>query len=257
MKRLLALLTVCGCLSAMPASAAAVNVQTAAANVSVASTTAVTIASSTSGNLLIALVWALSSSVPTLETDNLGQTWSTAYTQAFTGESVGVFYKENTASGVTTVTSHHALGESTTFVLEYSGMLTSGAFDKNSSKANNATTVWSSNATVTTTAANEVLLGFLGSGFDPNALTIDSPWTPVTCGDGSCPGGIFRNASAGDNMIVGERIVSATGTYTATGTMTSNGSDSIGSIATFKAVPGAPTRTLLGVGKLEVDDRRQ
>lgn len=222
-------------------------------------TTALTLAATTAGNTLIACVWVFSSTLTTTVTDNVNAgNWSQAFRVGLGvgGEQLGVYYKDNSLGGVTTVTTHTPANPSIAFVFEYSGLLSSGSFDQSSTANTFAGQTWTSAATPTTTQANELLIGIGACPFDPAGLLIDSPWVKPS-GTGIDVNGVHTYSADGDNMVVGTQIVSATGAYTATGTnlnAASGGADSDvnGGIATFKiaatTTPGGGRLPMLGVG---------
>jgi hypothetical protein len=107
------------------------------------------------------------------------------------------------------------------------------------SEATGSSTAPNSGTTATTTAANELLIGVIGTAFNGTVLTPGAGWTD-------------RTETTGERMNFMERLVTSTGTYDASGTF--GASDEWGAIiATYKATSGGGGGTLrrmttLGVG---------
>jgi len=140
--------------------------------------------------------------------------------------SLYIFYAMNIAGGAVTVSiNDHIGGDVIGYVLEYSGLATSSALDQSASNQNASSTSFSSSS-VTTTVADEVLLGWHGVSGALNSTTT-SPFALV----------IDLNPSGGIHVFAQEAIVSSTGTYQSAGTInTAVVIDNI--IATFKGAGG-------------------
>jgi hypothetical protein len=130
----------------------------------------------------------------------------------------GIFYCLNVAGGATTTIT--ATFPSTSFggmyIHEVSGILTSAAFDQSHSGTGTSTSV--SSGSITTTAANEYIVGTCDGDYNITAGT--SGWTTLSNSFGDW----FQSLAA-----------SATGTYTSTCTMQTSGNWR-GLIASFKSV---------------------
>ncbi len=88
---------------------------------------------------------------------------------------------------------------------------------------------------VTTTAADELLIGAIGASFSPTDITAGSGWTSS---------GAVQSSGQGTSLLPMYRIVSAIGSYSATGSL--SGSDSwSAAIATYKATPSTATLTVV------------
>lgn len=106
---------------------------------------------------------------------------------------------------------------------EWAG-LSATSVDKSSSNQNSFADTYSSGATATTTSANELLFGALGTRHPPLTITPDAPWNELLNIDNGT-----------DCMHVAQsRVVSATGAYSSTGTINVP-TGWVAAIATFAA----------------------
>lgn len=131
------------------------------------------------------------------------------------------------------------------FVIEYSGLDTTGSFDKSSSKLPQTTgSTYTSNSTATTSTADELLLGIYYTYSTAPTVTPDSPWSSIF--ESNQNGFIYAGVS--------DQTVSATGTYAFTGSVSGNATQDGVAIATYKAAGGGGTTpkpkllSSLGVG---------
>jgi len=153
-------------------------------------------------------------------------------------DTVGIFSRVNATGGATTVTAH-----GTTVVglaiHEYSGLATTTPLDK--TQSNNATSgSATSNSTATTTSANELVFGLIGTSGSGDTVTAGSGYQA-------------RETDAPGHIATEDKIVSATGTYAATWTISP--SDEYAALVATYAAPGGggggttqQTLMLLGVG---------
>lgn len=151
------------------------------------------------------------------------------------------------ACNTVTYTNTSASVRMVVIVAEVSGM-TTPTLDKTSSNTNaGPTSTITSNATATTTDANEFLMGGAGDTFNGTPYTYGSSFTKIDEPTGGPP--------ASGRSGAGYRIVSATGAYSFDATTNNNNTIGYSSeIATYKDTGGGgggcvPTMTLLGVGR--------
>lgn len=114
--------------------------------------------------------------------------------------------------------------------LEYSGIATSNSFDVGGSNQVNTPAVTYTSNNVTTTQADELLIGLHWTFKGTPAFTPDSPWTSATTVSGTY---LYSE--------VADRIVSSTGNYADTGSVTGDTTKTTSMIATFKGVASAGT----------------
>jgi hypothetical protein len=191
----------------------------------------ITIASSGAGHWLC-ILHTFSSDQVTSVTDNQGQTWTQAFVPDATSR-VGCWYKENTAAGVTTVTTNFTFGAAwIAVVIERDDILTASSFDQNAHQLNALTTSWNSGNTPATTNANDIAYGWLGS-FNVQTYIPVSDWFGLT-GTGLATGVVNRAAS--DTGYFASRTLSATGAQAFTGTA-SGANDQYTGIVVFKLIP--------------------
>ena len=165
-------------------------------------------------------------------TDSASHSYTAAWTRAHVGTSshyftTALFYYANLSAGVTSVTVPNPSGGGGMAVIatEYSGVATTSPLDQNSPCSTTAASPYASGS-VTTTQANELLVGFtLDTSATGITFTGSSGWSAVTTA------GITNQVATIGQQ---ERIVSSTGSYQNTGS-TSSGTDYAG-IATFKAI---------------------
>src|SRR6185437_9995342 len=90
------------------------------------------------------------------------------------GDTVGVFSRLNASAGATTVTGHGTALVGLA-IHEYSGVATTTPLDQKTS--NNATSTSATSGNVTTTSANELLFGFIGTSSSANTVTHGTGFT--------------------------------------------------------------------------------
>jgi hypothetical protein len=166
--------------------------------------------------------------------DSGGQTytqiWTTAVNAIETGWTCSLWYLQNSASSVTWVNVSLGTSQTATYsaswVAHYKGVATTGSLDRSAAITGTAlSSPWASTS-VTTTSANEVLIGssFFYTG---GTLASSGSWsTLVTTTNGN-----------GDKLGFADQIVSSTAAYQLTGT--SSKSLSFPGIATFKGATTA------------------
>lgn len=240
---------------ATPSSAAIVRVQEKAIPRGGSGTASVALTSNTTaGNALIVVFWNFYSQtnyggVPAISDGT--NTYAVAISRDNGGgaysPSLYIFYAMNIAGGAVTVSvNDHIGGDVIGYVIEYSGLATTSILDQAASNQT-ASSAGFASSSVTTTQADELLIGFHGynaGGVSYSATT--SPFALV----------VDQNASGSSHDIVQECIASATGSYQSAGTYSgSTVTDNV--IATFKGTGGgggaasaAPCGSLrlLGVG---------
>lgn len=192
--------------------------------------------STTTGNILIAVVSVTENHGNAAGTVTAPSGWSTAVgpVAAASGDNVlYIFYKENAASQSSTgnFTSSLSAGRADmqAIVAEYSGVATSSSLDKTASNSGLSATALDTGTTATTTQADELLIG--GYGDSQGTSTFSSPTNSFS---------IYNQNNQGitDACLV-DRIVSATGAYTTAITLSSAAPAWGGAIATFKQAAAA------------------
>lgn len=185
------------------------------------------------GNTLIAVIATRgTSSGRVTGITQTGATWTRA-TQATNSNSGGstleIWYASNVSSAGTLVTVTQANLRSAIVVAEYSGVLTASSLDVIQSNSGSSTSA-STGTTVTTTQADELLIG--GFSLASSSYTLSS----ITNSFASYGNNASTNSTSGNNAKVYalDRIVSSTGAYSTGGTISTN-SKWAGAIATFKA----------------------
>lgn len=175
---------------------------------------AITIAATAANSVIVVPFGSPVSITGPTVTDNKSNT----YTQVFldtSGTDVSpsaLFICTNPASGVTQVTiGGTSVAKITGYVLEESGLLSSGTVDQQSLNANQSFTSTPTTANVTTTSTNEVAysFAFFGNG-TLSQMTAGTGWTAVT-GTG-ITSGQHDNATAGSSMFVQRQVLSSTAT---------------------------------------------
>jgi hypothetical protein len=150
--------------------------------------------------------------------------------------SLFIFYAMNIAGGAVTVTiNDHIGGDVIGYVVEYSGLATTSVVDQTASNQNASSTSFASSS-VTTTVADELLLGWHGvTGASPATTT--APFALIA----------DLNPSGSIHVWAQEAIVSATGSYQSAGTISPAAViDNV--IATFKGAGGGGATPSLNVG---------
>jgi hypothetical protein len=148
---------------------------------------------------------------------NQGACFSAGYTAA-----CAAGYLANAPAGITSVTMtiDSVNDNGSCSVAEYANVATSSPVDKASSATATSSSTWSSN-TITTTNANDLLVGFaVSNSFTASNLSLSGSWKLATIGSG-----------VGGQSMIGDQIVSSTGTYNFTGTQA--GANSSTEIAVF------------------------
>jgi hypothetical protein len=200
-------------------------IQAVPANTGALATSLVIPISSTSSGSMIAVAVSSSVAGTVTVTDNLSQTYSTAISGTSGTHVSYIFYKANTAAGVTSIIiSSTSSSGICAVVTEYRG-ISATPLDKTSTGTTTGTTAFSSGSTAVTTSAVELLLG-TAHGVTKNNLTYTAGtgWTSVSTSNGF-------NAGAGQ-LYMEDQYVTVTGTYAATGTASANDTI-VADIATF------------------------
>jgi hypothetical protein len=135
-------------------------------------------AATTAGDLLVlsASVYTGATNPITSVTDSAGNTWTRIGTAHFVSGhySDGEMWYSANAKPVTTVTVHNGSAASVAFVAqEFSGVATTGPLDVSAGTSNTGTAA--SSGSVTTTAANELVVGFVAGHNNAQAITVTSP----------------------------------------------------------------------------------
>lgn len=178
-------------------------VQVANKTVGVASTTLAYGSNNTAGNLLLLTARVTTAATVVTVTDSNHNDWQKISTTTNGTSTTSLFYAPNCKVGANTVS---IFGGATTnsiqmVIAEYSGVNTLDQL----ATAGPTTSVSFSSGNITTTQANELLIGF-GENETANSLTI-SPTNSFT---------LETNGSASGNAFMIDRIVSSTGTFAAT-----------------------------------------
>jgi hypothetical protein len=188
------------------------------------------IGATTAGNLIVVCL-STASNLSTSITDNRSNTYTLATRGTYgAGSEVSIYYSYNTTGGVTSVVGTFAgwANPSRIIVAEYSGIAATNPLDKVSNYNNgwNGGASWTSQATVSTTQADELLVGCAG----------DAYGTSATFGAGTDYTARRTEAS----LFFEDRIVASTGTYAATGSHNlASGYAIVAAVATFK-IGGTP-----------------
>jgi hypothetical protein len=132
----------------------------------------------TAGDLLVlsASVYTGATNPITSVTDSAGNTWTRIGTAHFVAGhySDGEMWYSANAKPVTTVTVHNGSAASVSFeAQEFSGVATTNPLDVSAGTANTGTAA--SSGSVTTTAANELVVGFVAGHNNAQAITVTSP----------------------------------------------------------------------------------
>jgi hypothetical protein len=187
----------------------------------------------TAGSLLICAVSAYVDTAGTRSaviSDDNGNSWTEIDDNNYYGQDIGVLaYALNANSGSTTITvTPTANSWYSVVIIEVSGILTAAALDQSS--INTATSASWDSGNITTTQADEYLIGVLAHDNGNRALTEDGAWTLI-----------FEEETGSTDMpiSVGERIVSSTLTESYSGTIGAS-SPYWSAIASFKALPALP-----------------
>lgn len=185
----------------------------APAGVTGAGAAAITLSATGAGEAIFYMCFCSGGGTPTVTDDQL----NIYVVDASEVSTEGVFIASciNPTAGVTSVSGTATGGQiMIAFVGTYTGILSSGAFDKTNGLANGAGATYTSNATATLSQADELCLGMTGTGFSSsNNIAADGSWLN--------PQVHLGNAGDGDDARWQEQIVSATTALAATGTHTS------------------------------------
>jgi hypothetical protein len=207
------------------------------------------ITSTGAGNFLCIVFGCGSNMTITGVTDNLTQTWS-KFSVDEDGTKTHCWYKENSASGVTTVTvTFPSSNDSTGVFMERNDILTSASADIESTQNTavaGAGPLWTSNATGTMAQNHELGIAWAyqlnGQPYFDNA---GSGWTAIT-GTGITNGEAVN--AGGESIFVELQEFTAGGTATATGTCPDTTTTLYSRVALFKlaasAQTAAPTSTI-------------
>ena len=196
----------------------------------------VSITSTTAGNFLVVSIGIRDGSNETVPsvTDNKSDSYSAAWNvgnAAGGNYTTAIFYSANVPAGVTSVTVNnpsHGAGMVVN-VVQYSGVATSSPLDVSSDPGHTVTgTSPYASASVTTTQASEVLVGYVINLSANDTITGTNGWSAATAN---------TITSSGTTVGTQDRIVSSTGSYQNTGTSSSGAMNYVG-IATFKGDSG-------------------
>ena len=147
------------------------------------------------------------------------------FSETLDGNTIGIFYAENIASGANTVTVSDTVADTLRFaILEYSGVATSGSLDVVAVTQGNSATP-NSGVTATTTANGDLLLGAIITG-NPTTFTAGIGYTI----EESVP------AQPGAKLMVEDQIQATTGAAAASATLGTADFWGAG-VAAFKRAP--------------------
>lgn len=184
----------------------------------------------TNGNALIAVIGTNGTTTGRVSSiSQTGATWVKAIDVAGGSSTVDIWYALNVSGALTGVTINYAASVvSGAIVIEYSGILGSGALDLTASNTGTYPGAADSGTTGTTTQADELWIAGLTDTLFPSS-NWDAPANSFT--------EITENNNIFLNLVAEEKIVSATGTANTSATRASSpGSGNwAGAIATFKA----------------------
>ena len=197
-----------------PSSSGPLLVQSAGTATSTGSTTStVTLpTSSTAGDLLVlsAGVYTGLTNPITSVTDTAGNTWTRIGAYAVSGHnSDGEMWYSPNAKAVSSVTAH--TGSATTMaveVQEFSGIATTGSLDVATGASNTSTTAAS--GSVTPTAANDLVVGFVAGHGNGEAITVTAPGYSVQTQQATTGTGIT-------SVITGIQVLTSASPQTMTG----------------------------------------
>lgn len=158
--------------------------------------------------------------------DNLGNTWTQIQNDFVSGEFRAAHYRCNiTTGGAMTVTFSHASSARRMYLFGFEFVMAGGSsFDQTNSNNGSGTAVDSGN--ITTTVADEVMLGSNTDSFNGSPYTEGSGW--IEMGDSTTARG-----------MAGYRIVSSTGVYSHDATA-ANSVTWLNLITSYSEVGGAP-----------------
>ncbi|MFA6509923.1 MAG: hypothetical protein WCV62_05660 [Candidatus Peribacteraceae bacterium] len=198
-------------------------------------TLSVTIPSTTSGSMIVVMT-GNETTGPLAVTDDKGGGSSTyvlaagGYNTTDSRNWAGIYYVENCAAGITSVSVASNYNETKLIVLTISGAATSGALDNavHNFQAYNAGDNWSTGTTSATSQANEIVVSYTHQ----THLQTNVTWTGTAGWIG-----FWNTATFPDRGFGQYKILSSTGAQTASGTFVGTGADHNYSsvIATFKA----------------------
>jgi hypothetical protein len=198
-----------------------------------------TITSSGAGHWLC-ILHCFSSDQITSVTDNQSQTWTQAFVPDGTSR-VGCWYKENTAAGVTSVTTNFTFGATwIAVVIERDDVPTSSSFDQHAHQLNTATTAFNSGNTAATTNANDIAYGWVGS-FSVETYAPSGGYSNLS-GTGLTAGVVNRAGS--DTGYFASLALSSTGVQAFTGTASAANDQYTGVVAFKLLSSGVPVAWL-------------
>ncbi|HVN26045.1 MAG TPA: hypothetical protein VMT99_00110 [Candidatus Paceibacterota bacterium] len=146
--------------------------------INTSTTLTTTVSSTNAGDLLVLFAIDRGSSLTGTPTSSNGSSFTfAASTTGSNTSNIYLYYLPNTASGITAVTWRSA-GSATlyTYVAEFAGVTTTSPFDqKNTMPAGASSTSWTAGG-VTTTAANELMVGGLRADNSASGFTFSPPW---------------------------------------------------------------------------------
>lgn len=182
------------------------------------------------GNHVILIVGTATSNATITAADTQSNTYQVDVTENATGRTIFIVSAkvttQLTTSDTITVTYNGSVAQRTVRLLDVSGLAQTSWLDQSAHANGTSTTPSSGN--VTTTQADELLIGNERNASPPNAITWGGSFTSLGSAD-----------TSGATQSSAYRIVSATGTYSAAGTITSAGWAA--AIATYKAAAAAAT----------------
>lgn len=205
-------------------------VRVAAANTlcSFVTTCNLTVTSTGLNNFVMVAVATEAASITSV-TDNGGggsSTYTSTFTQAYGGFQVALYTTAAVKASVTQVTvTVPASADVSVIAVEYSGLATSSVLDQVSAQATGTVPPQPASGNITTTQADELLIGLM---FSDNSSTNSTAGTNF--------GNIVNQANAafGNMLSIEDRIVSSTGTYSAPFASQPNDTPWMARIASYK-----------------------
>lgn len=191
-----------------------------------------TLLKTTSGNFLIAACRADAGGANYMTvTDNKGNTWARAFSQASGGADVELWYSQNIQGGASHVVNISNTGGNNIVAIlrEYSVGALTGLFDQKASTIGTSTAA-NSGASPTTTAINELVVGIAG----------DSDGSTQVYAAGGGYGNLSFQTGSSGAIALEDKLVTTTGAQTANFTLTNSAAWACG-VATFVEGPGKPS----------------
>lgn len=180
----------------------------------------------TAGNLLVVAAYWNGSDVASIS-DTLGNTWSSIPVEdnATTATDVRIWYAQNIKGGANTITVSQPWSVSIGFYLiEYSGVATSGAFDAASGKIASAASHLADTGNLTTSGCRDLVVGLFADTWGSGTMTPGSGW-------------ISRGTDPNFYSLVVDNLPGGTGTFDPKSSLAGSNSDAAWSSAAvaFKA----------------------